>query len=281
MSTADREAADRVARQRWPGGIRCAHCESPRVAVRNRPERRWPQWRCRDCRREFTAVTGTTLHGTRRRPSDVAQMYAHREPAEHRHATETGAHRIRSGPLRDASRATAALVDALRHRPSGATLHKLAAMAGISARHARRCLEDLARRDIAESFRSVTADGHMTIPVSLWKLAYSDACFEALGHMPRMARASASIPSDSDAVPARFWNLFWSGTPGPELRIRDHGVHIGGTLIGGRHVGAECWALRHLPTKDLTTLRAMRGYDTGDTARVIDAETKRRSRAAA
>jgi len=53
---ADVNAARRIADVRWPDKIICPHCGSLRTAERARPGRRWPQWRCRDCRGEFTAV---------------------------------------------------------------------------------------------------------------------------------------------------------------------------------------------------------------------------------
>ena len=45
---------------RWPEGVRCAHCESTRVAEREsrRPQ---PYW-CYDCRRYFSVKTHWLMH---------------------------------------------------------------------------------------------------------------------------------------------------------------------------------------------------------------------------
>ena len=50
--------------QRWPDGVRCAHCESANVAERANREPR--QWRCRDCRKDFSVRTDTVMHNTKK-----------------------------------------------------------------------------------------------------------------------------------------------------------------------------------------------------------------------
>lgn len=47
---------------RWDGEPACPKCGSPKVA---RCGWRPGYWKCRPCRREFTALTGTVFHGTR------------------------------------------------------------------------------------------------------------------------------------------------------------------------------------------------------------------------
>lgn len=66
---------------RWPdGGPRCPHCTGRDVAllrpVRGDGRRSGPTgwsarrvWRCRACRRQFSVLTGTALHGTRLDPA--------------------------------------------------------------------------------------------------------------------------------------------------------------------------------------------------------------------
>ena len=296
---AEAEAARRFAEARWPDGIRCAHCGSERVAERNRPGRRWPQWRCRDCRKEFTAVTRTALHATKRSPTaciDALEAWKARTADDESvklfaSVGRRGRPTARGGPARlsDSSRrgrlsplgpGELALMKALRRRPSGAALPKLASLAGLSQRHSRRCLDSLARLGLCERVDAAVADGHMSITVPLWRLTYSATCMEALGEMSRLTPARPEPDADA-AVPPRFWGLFWSGLTGPELQRGTHGVHIGGTLIGSRDLGAECWALRNIDTDDLVELRSMRGFDEGHNARSIDAELRRRSHAAA
>ena len=52
-----------IAGLRWPSGPECSHCGSGDVAVRSAvsPLR----WRCRGCRSDFTATSGTAMHGSR------------------------------------------------------------------------------------------------------------------------------------------------------------------------------------------------------------------------
>ena len=58
----DRAAEDWFARQRWPDGVRCAHCRSENVRMR---KGRKPQpYHCRDCRRDFSVKTDTLMHGS-------------------------------------------------------------------------------------------------------------------------------------------------------------------------------------------------------------------------
>ena len=170
-------------------------------------------------------------------------------------------------------------MEGLRRRLSGAALPKFAALAGLSQRHSRRCLQVLARLGLCKRVEGSVADGHMTVTVPLCRLTYSPACMEALGEMPRLEPAR---PADAgqETVPARLWGTFWPGATGQELRRDKHGVHIASTLIGSHDLGGECWALRRIDTCDLAELRSMRGFDEGDTARSLDAELTRRRRAA-
>ncbi len=63
-------------RLRWGNTPRCAHCDSAAVAFLRPADGRARRtrtgaptarrvWRCATCRRQFTALTGTVLHGTR------------------------------------------------------------------------------------------------------------------------------------------------------------------------------------------------------------------------
>ena len=262
-------------------------CGSPRATSRSRPGRRWPQWRCRDCRYEFTAVTGTALHGTRLAPDACLAAEAVASPSTDRSsiATPLGEISEQGTPLRDASRIAVSLMDALRRRPDGATLAKLAVMTRRTERHTRRGIKELERLGLIEQAEIVIPKGHQTVAAKIWRFTYTHECVVALGQMPPMTPLPSAErgcgPGADDTVPPRFWGQFWSGASGPELRVSQHGVHIGGTLIGCRDIGACCWALRRLRTDDLAALRTMRGHDSGINARMIDAELERRSLAAA
>lgn len=57
-------AAERlIASLRWPDGLACPRCGSGDVAVRS--EAPHLMWRCRMCRGDFTATSGTAMHGSR------------------------------------------------------------------------------------------------------------------------------------------------------------------------------------------------------------------------
>lgn len=49
--------------QRWPDGVRCTRCDSANVAERKNRKPR--QWRCRDCRKDFSVRTDTLMHNTK------------------------------------------------------------------------------------------------------------------------------------------------------------------------------------------------------------------------
>ena len=289
-SAEERAAAQRVAAVRWPDGARCPYCDSERVSERNRPERRWPQWRCRDCRKDFTAVTGTAFSRTRRAPSDIEHLLAAGRlvpqlvpPAPERDQHERSRHAslaAHPGPSTGLSSGALAVMDALRRRPSGATLRKIAELAELSPRHSHRCLTTLAARGICQQQHGTVADGHRVVTVPLWRLTFSPECFASLGEMPRLA-PRGTAPSATGSVPHRFWGMFWSGATGPDLRLDEDGCHIAGSLIGSSSVAAECWALRNADTDSLAELRQLRGFDEGDIALAIDAELERRGRAAA
>ena len=55
-----------------PGGFACPRCRRPdRMRVHRRHRAPVLDYRCGHCRRVFNAFTGTILHGTRRRPSEL------------------------------------------------------------------------------------------------------------------------------------------------------------------------------------------------------------------
>ena len=49
--------------QRWPGGVRCVECHSDNVQAR--PTRKPQPFRCRDCRKDFSAKTGSVMHASK------------------------------------------------------------------------------------------------------------------------------------------------------------------------------------------------------------------------
>ncbi|MDE2860717.1 MAG: IS1595 family transposase [Chloroflexota bacterium] len=50
--------------QRWPDGIQCPYCESVAISPRQ-SVRLTPQYRCRECRKDFTVKTGTIMQDSK------------------------------------------------------------------------------------------------------------------------------------------------------------------------------------------------------------------------
>ena len=181
-------------------------------------------------------MTGTELHGTSRGPTEVL-------------ASE------RAGPtMKDAtarlgvSIGTVAIANAMRRRPFGAVTSKLADLAGITERHARRCLQVLESKGICERTRTSVHDGHSLRTRTVWKLSSSQESLKVVEDLPRL---NVRLPTFENGrptkVPRRFWHLFWSGTRGEDIRIDKHASYVAETLIGSRDVSAEAWALLNLP----------------------------------
>ena len=276
-------AAMRIAEERWPEGVRCPHCDSPRVSERNRPERRWPQWRCRSCRREFTAVTSTALHGTRLAPSDIERRNSSVEKLFRPSVSGGGAARNpRDNEAASVGMSAVArgVLNALRQRPDGATVAKVAEIAGASERHTRRVLRDVAARGLASVGEGIVRDGHRPLSKPLWRLTYSPECVQLLGRLQRRRAAMPEMPV-KDVVPPQFWHLFWSGAEGSELTLSDDEQHVASALIGSMDISAEAWALRNVSTETLESMTETRGYDTGDVCKLIRSELRSRNHVAA
>ena len=181
-------------------------------------------------------------------------------------------------PLVSLSNGTKSVLNALRARPFGATAAKVAELAGVSYSQASRCLAELERRGWAARAKTAIQRGYELRPATLWALSWSDGCMEALAYL--RDRPIRRVSEAADRVPQRFWRLFWSGASADTLRISQHGLHIAETLIGGRDVCARAWAISALPTSVLQECRTLRGFDSGSTAELLDAELARRAVAA-
>ncbi len=277
LDVTDDQAAELLAEQRWCDGVRCAHCGSPRVAQRTRAGRRWPQWRCRDCRKEFTATTGTSLHGTRRSPSEALAGLGGKTDAAwvSRRGRNADSGGKRSARL--ASRGSLAVFTALRRRPDGATAAKIADLADITTTHARRLLRRFENDGIAHVKEGPVRNGHRTVFKPLWSLTYSPRCMRTMRDNPPCPIKRYKCPVEG-VVPPQFWHLFWSGMQGSELRLPDHELLVAGNCIGSVDIAAECWALKNVSTEALETLAVSRGYDTGDVNRRIRSELRWRAK---
>ncbi len=59
----DNETAEQwFVETRWPDGVTCAHCDSDHVSERKAKTPR--QWRCRDCRKDFSVKSQTLMHNS-------------------------------------------------------------------------------------------------------------------------------------------------------------------------------------------------------------------------
>ena len=60
----DAKAEAWLIEQRWPDGMHCPYCDSESVSPR-KSNRQTPQYRCRDCRKDFTVKTGTIMQDSK------------------------------------------------------------------------------------------------------------------------------------------------------------------------------------------------------------------------
>ena len=81
----------RLCDARW-GGVSpmCPHCGGLRMAATPAKASRWTKWRCRDCQRRCTVVTGTGLHSTKLTPDDWIAVVELNTPTAARIADEIG-----------------------------------------------------------------------------------------------------------------------------------------------------------------------------------------------
>ncbi len=183
--------------------------------------------------------------------------------------------RATDSPLPTLSHGSKSVLNALRARPFGATAAKIAQLAGVSYSQTLRCLAALEQRGWVESTKSTIQHGYELRQATVWSLSWSDGAMVVLSFL-RDVPTQRPRETD-DEVPQRFWRSFWSGASADTLRISQHGLHIAETLVGGRDPCARAWALSALPTGVLQECRALRGFDTGLRAELLDGEIARRA----
>jgi len=160
------------------------------------------------------------------------------------------------------------IVNALRHRFLGGTVHEIAALSEVSLSHTRRCLAKLANDGVALSERRSCRWGYGDVECVLWQLTYSSVCVDMIGFLPMTE--TAELPDlYPDMVPPPFWSIFWS-TPAQNLRVSQHGLFIAQTLLSGPDAGAALWALAALPVETLKECRQLLGCNTGEIAAKLD-----------
>ena len=73
LKLSDYEIVELIRRHRWPSGVRCPYCGSPRVCRNVKAPRRpyLQRYICRNCGKQFNDLTGTPLAEARIPPSIV------------------------------------------------------------------------------------------------------------------------------------------------------------------------------------------------------------------
>ena len=161
------------------------------------------------------------------------------------------------------------VIDALRRRVFGATVHTIADLSGVSTGHVRRCLRRVERLGWAVCESRSRLWGYRQLRLRVWRLTWSGSCAEMLAHLP--AEPAKEPPRGfDDMVPPEFWFDFWSGTPADKLRVSTDGLLIAETLITGHNPAARLWALAEMPVDVLARCRQLRGCDSGPIAGHID-----------
>ena len=283
---------------RWPDGPRCPRCRAP-VVHRRRTTR--SRWRCRGCRYDFYVTSGTRLHAskaplsvwvaaargvdgdaleavgpsTRRKVVSEVEATGLGPGSERLAALVTDGASTQRGPLVGLSPGSRRVLATLRCRMAGATAARVAADAGLSAVHARRCLCRLRDDGLVESEDASVMWGYSPRRVRLWRLRMSGRTLDALPQIGWLPPTVSTEPPKG--VPAEFWSLFWSGECASRLTLPDDAVHVADTLVGGPDETARTWALQRLPLDALRTLRFMRGYDSGPLAFRLDSAISGRS----
>lgn len=180
-------------------------------------------------------------------------------------------------PVADLSRGQRAVMGVLRNRIRGTALDQVAAEAGLSEDHARRCLKSLAERGYTRCEEASVPWGYGSLKLPLWSLDLNEECVTAMAYLPpRPDKVDRSCP---EQVPPEFWSLFWSGSSAKDLRLPEDAFFVATTLLDGPDPVARTWALRCLPEEALQRCRKMRGYDTGEIAARIDKALAQRAHA--
>lgn len=184
---------------------------------------------------------------------------------------------LSDNPVAGMSGGEKAAMNALRHRPLGATVEMVARLAGLTARHTRRCLGALQGRGLAKVNGTRIVWGYGSRRVRLWSLTWSDECARALGYLPRRPVAATEADDAPERVPPSYWHLFWSGTSASELTVHEHGLLIAETLVSSTNPHARAWAMSHIPADVLRECRSLRGCDRGAAAAGLDFTIRERA----
>ena len=184
---------------------------------------------------------------------------------------------LADSPLPAYSSGQKAILNAVRAKPFGATAGLISEISGISYSHTLRSLKMWEAEECVQRSSEYVLHGYELRRCTLWSRSRSDYSMLVFSHLRSRPIKRAFVPDDQ--IPQHFWRHFWSGTSADQLRISEHAVHIAFTLLSSKDVCARVWVVNHLPTDALRECRAMRGFDQGDTAELLDMELGRRERA--
>lgn len=207
----------------------------------------------------------------------TALLHQHHDPAQALRDRLPATFDPENNPVADLSRGQRTVMGVLRNRIRGTAVDQVAAEAGLSEDHTRRCLKSLAERGYARCEETSVPWGYGSLKLPLWSLDLNEECITALAYLPpRPVRADHACP---ERVPPEFWSLFWNGSSAKDLRLPQDAFFVATTLLDGPDPVARTWALRCLPEEALQRCRTMRGYDTGEIAARIDKALARRAHA--
>ena len=207
----------------------------------------------------------------------VALLHQHHDPSQALRDRLPATFDPDHDPVADLSRGQRAVMGVLRNRVRGAAVDQVAAEAGLSEDHARRCLKSLVERGYARCEEASVPWGYGSLRLPLWSLDLNEECITAMAYLPpQPAKVDRACP---ERVPPEFWSLFWSGSSAKDLRLPEDAFFVAATLLDGPDPVARTWALRCLPEEALQRCRTMRGYDAGETAARIDKALARRAHA--
>ena len=178
-----------------------------------------------------------------------------------------------ANPIESLTAGQRTVMAVLRSCYRGATADRIATEARLSPAHARRCLNELARRGYAVCEEAAVQRGYRPTRARVWSMSPSEACSEAVAYLPWRPAIVGECP---ERVPHEFWWLFWSGANAADLRLPEHALTVADTMLSGPDVAARNWALTHLPVEALKQIRARRGYDAGSIAVTLDSTIRAR-----
>lgn len=178
-----------------------------------------------------------------------------------------------ANPIESLTAGQRTVMAVLRNCYRGATAARVATEARLSPAHARRCLNELARRGYAVCEESTVQRGYQPTRTRVWSLSPSESCAEAVAYLPRRPVAAGECP---EQVPPEFWWLFWSGANAADLRLPEHASAVASRMLSGPDLAARNWALTHLPVESLKEIRVRRGYDSGGIAVALDSTIRAR-----